>query len=57
MGMRGLPAAAPLEEGIRGSNHPSKGSLWEEHSDEEEGLDKLSPLPSWTSAHKPSVQV
>ena len=61
MGMRGLPAAsaASLEDGVRGTNRPTKATAREEHSEEEEGddEDKLSPLPSWTSSHKTSVQV
>lgn len=61
MGMRGLPAAAAtaLEDGVRGTNHPSKASAREEHSEEEQGgsEDNLSSLPSWTSSHKAVAQV
>lgn len=61
MGMRGLPTAAatPLEDGVRGTNHPTKASAREGHSEDEQGRheDKLSPLPSWTHPHKTSNQV
>lgn len=62
MGMRGLPAAAAataLEDGVRGTNHPSKASAREEHSEEEQGgsEDNLSSLPSWTSSPRAIAQV
>lgn len=61
MGMRGLPAAAAtsLEDGVRGTNHPRKTSVKEEHSEDEQGGsdDRLSSLPSWTSSHRTTAQV
>lgn len=61
MGMKGLPAATAnsLEDGIRGTNHPTKAIAREDTSEEEQGdtMDKLTPLPSWTSSHKTSAQV
>lgn len=61
MGMRGLPAAAAtsLEDGVRGTNHPTRAAAREGNSEEEQDghEDKLSPLPSWTSPHKTSSQV
>ena len=58
MGMRALPAAAATswEDGVRGTNHPTKAAAREGQSEEEQE-DKLSPLPSWTSPHKTSTQV
>ncbi|KAL3139423.1 hypothetical protein ABBQ38_003754 [Trebouxia sp. C0009 RCD-2024] len=60
MGMRGLPAAAAtsLEDGVRGTNHPTRAAAREGNSEEEQDghEDKLSPLPSWTSPHKTSSQ-
>ncbi|KAL3160635.1 hypothetical protein ABBQ32_010559 [Trebouxia sp. C0010 RCD-2024] len=60
MGMRGLPApaATSLEDGVRGTNHPTRAAAREGNSEEEQNghEDKLSPLPSWTSPHKTSTQ-